>query len=72
MYREHRAPFTESMEHHRPCLRLEVTDLLLCNAILEVHVDPAIGESLMLSLTVFNEAFVCEPTIVSSVVGLLA
>ena len=42
-------------------------DLLLRNAILEVHIDPAIGESLMLPLTVFNEAFARELTIVSMI-----
>ena len=37
----------ESVEHHRPCLLLNVTDLLLRNPILEVRIDSAIGESLI-------------------------
>ena len=56
------------MEHHRPCLFLEVTDLLLCNAILEVGVDSAIGEPLTLLLTLLDEAFIHESTIVGMIV----
>ena len=43
-------------------------DLLLCNAILEVRINSAIGESLMLLLAVLNEVLVHEPTIVSMIV----
>ena len=56
------------MEHHRPCLFLEVADLLLHNAILEVGVDSAVGEPLTLLLTILDEAFIRESTIVGMIV----
>ena len=56
------------MKHNRPHLFLEVADLLLRNAILEVGVDSTIGEPLMLLLTILDEAFVRKSTIVSMIV----
>ena len=56
------------MEHHHLHLFMEVADLLLRIAILEVGIDSAICDPLMLLMAILDEAFAHESAIVGMVV----
>ncbi len=53
------------MEELLPCTLLKVPDGFLCNAILEVGIDPTEGESLPLCKAAVLEGVVCKLSIVA-------
>ncbi len=61
-------PALARMEELLPCTLQEISDGFLCNAILEVGIDPTEGESLSFSTAVVLEGIVCKWSIVAVVV----
>jgi hypothetical protein len=61
-------PLLSRMEELLPCTLAEVVDGLLCNAVLEVSIDPAKGKTLPLGTATVLESIVCKSSIVTVVV----
>ncbi len=61
-------PLLMRMEELLPCTLSKVPDGFLCNAILEVGVDPTEGELLSLCTAAVFEGIVCKLSIVAVVV----
>ncbi len=61
-------PVLAHMEELLSCTLPKVTDGFLCNAILEVGVDPTEGESLPLGTAAVLEGVVCKLSVVAMVV----
>jgi hypothetical protein len=61
-------PALVCMEELLSCTLPKVIDGFLCNAILEVGIDPTEGESLPLGTTAVLEGIVCKSSIVAMVV----
>ena len=61
---DHPHPFVHCLEHGNPGLLLQVPDMAVRYAILEVGVDPTVQQALSLCLTIGNERIVSKPTVV--------
>ena len=61
-------PLLTRMEGLLPCTLTKVPDSFLCNAILEVGIDPTEDESLSFGAAVVLEGVVCKMSIVAVVV----
>jgi hypothetical protein len=56
------------MEELLPCALTEATDGLLCNAVLEVSVDPTKGKTLSLGAATGFESIFCKLSVIAVVV----
>ena len=61
-------PALARMEELLPRTLLEISDGFLCNAILEVGIDPTEGESLSFGAAAVLEGIVCKTSIVAVIV----
>ena len=61
-------PALARMEELLPCTLPEISDGFLCNAILEVGIDPTEGESLSFGAAAVLEGGVCKTSVVAVVV----
>ncbi len=61
-------PALARMEELLPCTLLEISDGFICNAILEVGIDPPEGELLSFGTAAVLEGIVCKTSVVAVVV----